>query len=816
MARSHHSLNTAPAPDAAQAAAVLGAGKFREAADLYKELLKREPRPEWKQGLADAYAGRAGQMAAKGMFQEAIALWRTRAQACGLPLLDGPYVEWLAQTGTLNTALPALLAAAHEGPPDQQAARQARLAASLLAAPPEALAQVPADSPLLQHRTAARQALAAVAAGDLPALEAALQGIPFRSPYRDLRPLLKALALVRSDAPAAAAIIARVPAGGPFEGLAAPLRVAVQPAPQWLAAWQGLPAPARELVLDLKGCPPAHRPLVEALAALPDAPAEAAAGLFKLLARFQKLLPRGLARRWALRVWPHLAQRRPTEFQAAFGSLAEHENVHAHALAAEIRQDVEEAGYQWQVLARLLGKQPGQAQRGALILRRLARRPLDAGVAHGAVADWLEQSLALDPDDRGAHLDLIRARRLMAEPKPARERLEAALARWPDDTALLQQGVELALESGAFKKAATLAKQVQRLDPLNPRVPELIGQAHLSHARKLIKTRKPEAARRELEQAAAWLREPAGVGRLQLLRALAAPEAEAMQLLPQAVAALGGPLVGRFHLALESQRVGVKVDVRAVLADTDRGAGAAAPDAAELMALAQALNAEPARDRAVAAALDVLRPRLHQVARSSSLGEDQFVQLAEALHRHRVSAATTPITAAGRKQWPGNRVLLYLDLAARYAGQPWAVPYPDEQQLEKALREAQEQGDTRIAKRIADLLDGVPDTPASGARSRRRPTRLRMSALERLLEADAEDDDDDDPFGPDDVPDLEAIPAEQLVEILTALTPRGELHNLRAHTKGLTPEQIKQQLLEFAEQMRDSGSPAPPRRRPGK
>lgn len=800
MARTHPSPKTAPPPDAAQASAALSAGKFREAAEIYKDLLKHEPRPEWTQGLADAYAGRAGQMAAKGMFQEALALWRTRAQACGLPLLDGPYVDWLARTGSLGTALPALLAAAHEGPPEQQVARQGRLAAAVLAASPEALAQVPADSPLMQHRNAARQALAAVAAGDMPALEAALQGIPFRSPYRDLRPLLKALVLIRTDAPAAAAILARVAAGGAFEALAAPLRVAVQPAPQWLAAWQGLPAPARDLVLDLKGCPSAHRPLVEALAALPGAPEdEALAGLFKLLARFQKVLPRGLARRWALRVWPHLEQRRPTEFKAAFGSLAEHEIVHAHALAAQIRQDLGEAEHHWQGVARLLARQPGQARRAALVLRRLAQRPLAAGAADESVAGWLEQSLALDPDDRGTHLDLIRARRLLADPKQARERLEAALARWPDDAALLQQGVELALESGAFKKAATLAKQVQRLDPLNPRVPELIGQAHVAHARKLIKTRKPEAARRELEQAATWLREPAGVGRLKLLRALAAPEGEAKGLLRQALAELGGPLVGGFHVALEGQRV--QADARAPLAQAGHD-NRHAPTAAEVLALVQALNAEPPRDRAVAAAIEALLPQLQQAARSGRFSEDDFVQVGEALHRHRLQAATRCFMAAGRRQWPRNAVLLYLDLAGAYMGKPWDLPAKEEERLEQAFRAAQAQGDARAAKRIADLLDGVPDPHAPGSRPRRRSLRV-MGSL---------DDDDDDMFG-FDLPDLEAIPPAQFAELVSRLVPPDVGDEFHAKTKGLSPEQLKQQVLQFAEQLRASGPPPRARRK---
>jgi cellulose synthase operon protein C len=800
----------ASGPGAEQAAAAaLSAGKFREAAEFYKDLLKHDLRPEWKQGLADAYAGRARQMAAKGMFPEAIALWRTRSQACGLPLLEGPYVDWLAQSGSLDSALPALLTAAHEGPPEQQSARQGRLAATVLAAAPAVLAQIPADSPLMQHHAAARQALAALAADDTPTLEAALQRIPFRSPYRDLRPVLKAMALVRTDAAAAAEIMARVAVGGPFEGLAAPLRVAVQPAPQWLAAWHGLPAAARELVLDLKGCPPAHRPLIEVLAAVPNGPAEAPAGLFKVLTQYQKLLPRGLARRWALRLWAHMEERRsPAVFIDAFGHISEQEAVHAHALAAEMRQDAPEAEHHWQDLAGLLGQQPSQKLRAALILRRLARRLLAAGVADDFVVDWLEKSLDLDPDDRSAHLDLIRAWRLLAEPKQARERLEAALARWPEDTALLQQGIELALESGAFKKAATLAKQVQRLDPLNPRVPDLIGQAHLSHARKLIKSHKQAAALRELDQAATWLRGgTAGAGRLGLLRALAGTQDAAAGPLRQALAELGGPLVGTFLLALESQRV--RGNARAVLAQAGHDARLA-PTPADVLALAHALNAEPPRDRAVAAAIEVLLPRLQQAARSVRFSEDEFVLVAEALHRHRLAAATGYFTAAGRLQWPANRVLLYLDLAAAYIGKsPWHLPPQEALRLRQAVLAAQEQGDTRTAKRIADLLNGVPDTLASG-----KPRRRRMRFMGPM---DFYDDDDDDFFMPEisDMDAIESMPAAQLIEFLSASLRPGELDIFRANTKNLSPEQFKQQLLLIAEQLRSAEPPpqAPRKRR---
>lgn len=475
--------------------------------------------------------------------------------------------------------------------------------------------------------------------------------------------------------------------------------------------------------------------------------------------------------------------------------------MHAHALAAEIRQDAPEAEHRWQGLADLLGGQPGRRPHAALILRRLARRPLAASVADDSVVGWLKQSVALDPDDCSAHLDLIRTWRMVAEPKEAREHLEASLARWPEDTALLQQGIELALESGAFKKAATLAKQVQRLDPLNPRVPDLIGQAHLSHARKLIKTHKQAAALRELDQAATWLHGPAGLGRLKLLRALAAPSGQAKGLLHQALAELGGPLVGGFHLALEGWRV--QGNARAVLAQAGHETQARqAATPSEVLALAHALNAEPPRDRAVIVAIDALLPRLQQAARSARFSEDEFVQVGEALHRHRLETATRYFTAAGRLQWPANTVLLYLELAATCLGRPWGLPPKDMQRLEQAFHAAQEQGDARIAKRIADLLNGVPDTLVSA-----RPKRRRMRYMAPM------DDDDDDIFG-FDLPDLEDIPPAQLIEILSASLGPGELDDLLAITKGLSPKQFKQQVLQVVEQMRDSGPfPEPPRKR---
>lgn len=114
------------------------------------------------------------------------------------------------------------------------------LAALVLAAPDKAMPKLPPDSALLRHRPAIQEALAACQRGDFGAMEAQLQTIHFRSPYRDLKSMLKALVMLYTDpfaAGAVAAVLARLPANTPFERMAGVLRTAVLPDPQWVAAF---------------------------------------------------------------------------------------------------------------------------------------------------------------------------------------------------------------------------------------------------------------------------------------------------------------------------------------------------------------------------------------------------------------------------------------------------------------------------------------------------------------------------------------------------------------------------------------------------
>src|ERR1700751_4979784 len=58
-------------PLAVKATEALRLGEFKQAIELFKRLVKRDGRPEWRDALGRAYVGRAQILAARGMFEEA-------------------------------------------------------------------------------------------------------------------------------------------------------------------------------------------------------------------------------------------------------------------------------------------------------------------------------------------------------------------------------------------------------------------------------------------------------------------------------------------------------------------------------------------------------------------------------------------------------------------------------------------------------------------------------------------------------------------------------------------------------------------------
>ncbi|MBH2018561.1 MAG: hypothetical protein I8H91_03175 [Burkholderiales bacterium] len=710
----------APEEQAALALLHLEKGRFRDAIDCYKTLLKTGQRPEWLAGLASAYAGRAQALADKGMRREAIELWRSRAEVCHTALWEGPYAGWLMAEGRMSEVLGDLSRrrAASDGKADDGlAALEAQLAPGLLSADDAALKQLPAGSLLLQHRPLALAALAAYARQDAAALEEALAGISFRSPYRDLRSLLKAMALWETDREAARAAIERVPRTSPFEPLAAPLRSVLASGSERLQHWVRLNGSQQLIALDLLGCPRTWAPLLQALAAAKAdlAPTE----LFDLVQRNARVLPEALA----TRVWQWLApwaQRRGCASPLIFGKPSRAHQECATALAVEIKGEFGHAEEHWLDAVDLLAssKDTDDRLRAAMVLRHMATRKKHLsreGMLDKAGAGYLTRSLEFDASDCDVHVRLVAYWRHHGDLKKARERLDAGLSLFPDSAALLGEAVETALATSAFKKAATTARRLLALDPLNRKVRTLLGNAHLSHAGKHIAAGKLEPAKKEIEEARSWLGAAAEQGRLQLLLAWTEAQGspERLRLAQLAVTTWGGGLAAGWRLLREAQGIFARVDLASanwLLSEAGiDSAKALAP--ADVLELVQVLEQEAPVARKGAAPLAPWRKALAALASAPLFDAETTVRICEAWSSHKEHDLLEKFATAARKRWPDWPVFVYHAVAARFGKTGGIATERDFDDLERAGKLAQKNKDFKLNSRIEALFEADDPGP---------------------------------------------------------------------------------------------------------
>ncbi len=204
-----------------KAQSALASGRHKDASVIYKALLKEERRDVWLAGLGSAYAARASELAGKGMFKEALVIWEQRAASCETPLLTSNYIVWTLQAGNVDAALKLYTESQDAGDSLLDRALIAEyFAAFALTGETRILELLPADDPVVRDHAVANALLMAFCNSEATALETCLKAIPYRSPYRDFRQIIKAWQLgehAPGDLPAA---VNRIGRHSPFSGLA--------------------------------------------------------------------------------------------------------------------------------------------------------------------------------------------------------------------------------------------------------------------------------------------------------------------------------------------------------------------------------------------------------------------------------------------------------------------------------------------------------------------------------------------------------------------------------------------------------------------
>ena len=780
----------------AQATEALREERFREAVELLKPVVRQEPRPEWRQLLAEAYRGRARALAAKRMFKEAAVVLENTLAADGTLCDPLFYVQCLIRDGQQQKAAAhALLYAGQQTalPDDERAALEDLTAALLLMAPPRpdpARPGPPERTHCLELAAASRDALEAWTNGaPVEEVERHLGRISLRSAFRPVRLLLKALLGGLQEAERSRQVLKAIGQHSAFVGLRGAVDAAVGGAVD-AAAWHRLTPAQQAFVAEVRGLP---APASRFLAGSAEAARGGAAPLFAFLLK-QADLPQAEIRSACLNLLPQLTDRLP-QFEKAFGPLSALERHRIHALAAEARGEWRKAEAFWsRAVEAVPGGDPQAGLMRGVMLRHLAdlaeRHPQIEGDPADPYGDpataYLERSCEADPDHVPAVLALIARYRSEERDKDWQRLAEEAAQRFPDNRAALQQATEAAVARKAFRKAVGFARRLLAIDPINVGVRRQMIRLQIAHARKQMRASRPDLAIKELAAAAEWERPDAPDALLRIAQGLAGMQggegqpAEAR--LREGVALAGGGVPGWFRVVLEAELMRVDGTHAGWLRKALAEAREAPPSREDIMAMITELGQPEAGENAkvVASLLLGLRVWLERGVGFDWLPHE-FQALADTFARFGAYDLLEAYARAARRRSPANATARFYQIVARTRGRADRLSAAEADDMLAMAQAAAAREDFHAANRIERFLDGEP-LAGPGRRHRRRRR------------------------GPVDAVEAEAL--EMLIETMMDEMPRGAADGLRAMVRELGREAA---VAVLAEQFRDTafGPPMP-------
>lgn len=716
---------------AEQGAEALRLGRFKEAVEAFKQLIRHDgPRPEWQCSLAEAYCGRARALAAKGMFKEAAIILENTTAPDGTVRDPVFYLGCLIRGGQQQKAAAHSLNYIGRGRPEsaQERARLEDLAAALSLAGP-VQHDVPSAGPAELTRwteltAASRQALAAWVDGAAEEeIDRQLERISLRSPFKPVRLILKSLITAGQDPDRSRRLLEGIPADSAFAAFRQAVEAALPGERRLgLAEWNSWTPVQRSFVAETRGLPAATSQL---LAQMSQAERSGPAALFSFLLK-QPALPAAEVRSACLNLLPQIPDRL-SQFERSFGPLSELEKNRLRALAAEARNDWGKAERHWRAAAAsLIADQSRQARLSqGVIYRHLARLAeahpeLEGEGDFGCpTVSYLERSLDADPDYLPAVLQLIALYREDNQIKDWHRLAEEAVRRFPNESAVLLQAVDSAVARKAYKKAASFARKLLKLDPINTRVRQNMIELQVAHARKQMRAKRPDLASKDLAQAAEWERPDAPSSLLRIAQGLIGLQlgqaAEAEARLREGMRQAGGGVAGWFVAALEAEFMKSAKSSTGLLRQELTRVRDLPPTKEGIMSIARALDQPEIREnkRAVSGVLFRIRPWLLQGS-AIAWSEAEFDALAEAFHRCDAFELLQQYAHHALQRDPGDPSGRFYRLVARTKGNPARLSFSEAEDLADLADSASEREDFHTANRIHRFLDGPDPAPARG------------------------------------------------------------------------------------------------------
>lgn len=710
----------------AKAKTALENGHYQKAIVNLRQMLKEEERAEWQEDARYAHRQLAEQLSNTKKYRDVVSLYESGAQLCGFSLYTFEYVEALLASKQFDKAIRHYLALHDNSEKTLLKTIRSELAAYVIAGEVKIITMLPENDPVVVDYDTALQLLNAYCATDDQQVEKQLRLLSFRSPYRDLRQIIAAAIQLDSDPVAASEQLARIASESPFSVLANSLQLVTKPPKYLLTSWSTLLPHQQQLIKQLKGWGKEKDKLLKKLATLAQEPTFS--DVFRLADSFTQLDPHYL-HNVAKKAVIHATALKSCvitlkRFKQRFPQPSARDDFHLEALIETVRfeqgkvDEYDPFGAlegKWKlyqdILETTVGHDDAQKQQ-ALICRYIAEAILaKVDGINERIAEYIEQSLVFDPQDKASHGQLIRYYLDERSIKQAREGVSLALQYYPDDLAILLLAIESAIASKAFKRAATHAKTLLAVDPINREARRLLCQAHLAHSRKQIKAKRWHLVEKELAEAEQWANEPLIEAIILLQKTLMAKahaqptknknNKSAIELLQSLHVLMKTDLNTSFLIRLEMASIKQASEAKALHQLIKlKWTPAKKQRKAVLFLLMETVNRCAALydSNTVSQVLTPLAPALKTIVKQDiTLAE--YEKILDFWQRHKQNALVENYVKAAIKQHNKSPMLTYYNYVnmRSLAGNAY-------HEIDLAIDVAQEQGDSAIAARLISLL----------------------------------------------------------------------------------------------------------------
>ncbi|PPD26454.1 MAG: hypothetical protein CTY22_05035, partial [Methylomonas sp.] len=680
------------------------ARRYKEASDAFKDLLKQPNNAEYKRYLADCYLQRAKAMAGKALFKEACVLWENYTAHGEAPLqARDSYVLWLLASKNSRKAYAALkdfdARQLDEDYPDLAAC----LSVLLVTGASELLPQLPPDSAVAKHWHTVRDALEAYRNGERERCNAALKNLPFRSPFRDLRTLLKLQWLDVGALEHGSAMASKIPATSPYRPLADACLAYWQTGADFIAAMAGLDLNQRRIIGQARGLSAKHLNLLETLVKQKTPLTDKMR--FELALNHRDLFGTDAAQAYCLQyLVDHPGGHK--EYLKCFPAKNSFEDNRLQALLANQSKNSYDAVFFWhRCIDSLQTDRPANDKKIALILRHMAERQ-----PYREAADSLIDSLEYDPNDKQSHLKLLRIYEDHLPNLANYEHwLERSLERFPTDTDLLVRAAQSAARRKSFKKAAAYAKTLLKIDPVNTLAKQLLFSNHMAHARRLLKTGKFHLVEKEIQAAQQLSLDKNQLGQADLLRGFYLWQAEdkkqgVQHIVDKLTKLNADPVAMQFQAQIEAGLLGVPTTALTRALPAFKDYLLSAPELERLMTLIDGYDRQLDDRTLLMKALDKIKAPLKKSVEwlldHEALLQKWCETLATAGHFELLKHSAK---LANRKWW--KPVWLYYQRLAECQGDARNLNFMDLFGLQQALQNARNANDKTAVMLLTRLIE---------------------------------------------------------------------------------------------------------------